>query len=203
MAFLRSALPEDYLEPIAGPVVMLRPPALSDYAGWAELRALSRGHLTPWEPAWSRDELSRTFYRRRLRGYAYDARDDQGYAYFVTSPDGETLFGGLTLSNIRRGASQSGAIGYWIGAPFARQGTMQAAMRMIIPFAFQTLRLHRLEAASMPANAASQRVLEKAGFKREGLAKRYLKINGRWEDHYIYGLTEEDWAGSKTSGEVS
>jgi len=201
MAFLRSALPEDYVEPISGPTLLLRPPAWTDYAAWAELRALSRTHLTPWEPAWSRDELSRSFYRRRLRGYAQDARDDLGYSYFIASPDGAELFGGLTLSNVRRGAAQSAAIGYWIGAPHARQGRMQEALRMALPFAFQKLRLHRLEAASMPANAISRHVLEKAGFKREGLAVRYLKINGRWEDHIIYALTEEDVASTSSMRE--
>lgn len=201
MAFLRSALPEDYVEPISGAQLMLRAPAWSDYAAWAELRALSRAHLTPWEPVWSRDELSRSFYRRRLRGYAHDARDDLGYSYFIASPDGAKIFGGLTLANIRRGAAQTAAIGYWIGAPYAGQGKMQEALRLLLPFAFLKLRLHRLEAASMPANAVSRHVLEKAGFKREGLAARYLKINGRWEDHVIYALIEEDLAAGRGIGE--
>ncbi len=190
MAFLRSALPEDYLEPIAGPRLTLRPPASSDYSDWAELRALSRTHLTPWEPAWARDELSRYSYRRRLRAYAHDARDDNGYSLFIS--ESRTLLGGVTLSNIRRGASQSASLGYWIGAPYAGRGHMQEAVRMIVEFGFGTLRLHRIEAACMIANTASQRVLEKNGFEREGLARRYLKINGCWEDHFVYGLLEPE-----------
>lgn len=194
MAFLRSPLPEDYLEPITGPKVTLRAPALSDYAAWAELRALSRAHLMPWEPLWSRDELTRTSFRRRLRAYGQDARDDQGYSFFVTTTAADTLIGGLTLSNIRRGAAQTASLGYWMGAPFTRHGHMSEAVRMIVPFAFSILRLHRLEAACMPDNGASRRVLERNGFVAEGLARRYLRINGAWEDHLIHALTEEDAA---------
>lgn len=194
MAFLRSPLPEDYLEPITGAHLTLRPPAIADYAAWAELRALSRAHLMPWEPLWSRDELTRAAYRRRLRAYGHDARDDLGYSFFVTATASGTLMGGLTLSNIRRGAAQTASLGYWMGSPFVRQGHMSAAVRMIVPFALSVLRLHRLEAACMPDNTPSRRVLERNGFAPEGLARRYLKINGAWEDHLIHALTEEDAA---------
>ncbi|MEQ1714548.1 MAG: GNAT family protein [Hyphomicrobium sp.] len=194
MAFLRSPLPEDYLGPIAGPRLTLRPPAINDYARWAELRSLSRAHLAPWEPAWARDELTRSAYRRRLRAYGHDARDDLGYSFFLINTEDNALMGGLTFSNIRRGAAQTASLGYWTGAPYARRGHMQEAVSMVIPFAFRALRLHRLEAASMTDNIASQRVLEKSGFVKEGLARRYLKINGAWEDHLIYAMTEEDAA---------
>ncbi len=194
MAFLRSPLPEDYLEPICGPEVTLRPPGLSDYSAWAEIRALSRAHLSPWEPTWTRDELTRIAYRRRLKVYGQDARDDHGYYYFIAASHGDTLMGGITLSNVRRGAAQCATLGYWIGAPFAGQGYMQDAVHLLTAFAFRTLRLHRIEAACMPDNQPSRHVLEKCGFGREGLARRFLKINGAWEDHIIYALTEEDIA---------
>jgi len=191
MAFLRLPLPEDYVEPLIGPRVMLRPPVMSDYAAWAELRASSRAHLVPWEPTWTRDELTRSSFRRRLRVYGQDARDDVAYAFFIAQNSTDALLGGLTLSNIRRGAAQIGTLGYWIGAAFAGRGYMQDAVRLVIPYAFGILRLHRIEAASMPDNIASRRVLDKCGFEREGHARNYLKINGAWEDHVIYGLTEE------------
>nr|HPG88595.1 GNAT family protein [Hyphomicrobium sp.] len=143
MAFLRSALPEDYLDAIRGRTLVLRPPTVADYASWAELRALSRSHLTPWEPAWSRDDLSRQMYRRRLRAYAKDVRDDIGYSFFISDATTETLIGGITLSNVRRGSAQTAALGYWIGKPFAGQGHMSEAVRTILPFAFRALRLHR------------------------------------------------------------
>lgn len=192
MAFLRTALPEDYLEPLYGPGIVLRPPTASDYAEWAELRSLSRAHLTPWEPAWSRDELSRMTFRRRLRAYGQDARDDLGYAFFVVLPQTGKIAGGINISNVRRGASQTASLGYWAGAPYAGQGHMSRAVATLLPFAFRGLRLHRIEAASMPANIPSQRVLEKCRFSREGLARQFLKINGAWEDHIIYSRLDSD-----------
>ena len=102
------------------------------------------------------------------------------------------LVGGLTLANIRRGVAQAGSIGYWVGAPFARQGYMTAALRALIPFSFGTLRLHRLEAACIPSNAASIGLLEKTGFKREGYARQYLCINGVWQDHLLYARLRDD-----------
>lgn len=200
MAFLRSALPEDYLDAIRGPSLTLRPPTVADYSAWAELRALSRTHLTPWEPAWSRDDLSRQMYRRRLRAYAKDVRDDLGYSFFISEEATGTLVGGITLSNVRRGSAQSAALGYWIGKPYAGEGRMSEAVKTMLPFAFRTLRLHRLEAACMPANAPSIRVLERAGFEREGLARGYLKINGRWEDHLLYGAVAPEIAGPQILG---
>lgn len=194
MAFLRSPLPEDYLEPIAGARITLRPPALSDYAQWAQLRSLSRVHLAPWEPLWSRDELTRFSYRRRLKAYGQDLRDDQGYYFFIADRASDALMGGVTLSNVRRGAAQTATLGYWMGVSFVQHGFMQEAVRLLIPYAFKSLRLHRMEAASMTHNFASQRVLEKVGFTREGLGRGYLKIAGSWQDHFIYALTEEDAA---------
>ena len=200
MAFLRAAVPEDYLDAIRGRAVVLRPPAVADYPAWAELRAMSRDHLTRWEPAWARDDLSRTMYRRRLRAYARDVRDDVSYSFFICDTVTDALVGGITLSNIRRGAAQTASLGYWIGAPFAGQGRMQEAVKTMQPFAFSTLRLHRLEAATMPANAASIRVLEKSGFVREGMAKAYLKINSRWEDHILFASVLEDQRDEQQAG---
>jgi ribosomal-protein-alanine N-acetyltransferase len=93
---------------------------------------------------------------------------------------------------VRRGVAQAGSLGYWIGEPFARQGLMTAAVNALIPFAFGTLRLHRLEAACIPNNTASVRLLEKTGFKREGFAREYLCINGVWQDHVLYALLRGD-----------
>jgi ribosomal-protein-alanine N-acetyltransferase len=198
MAFLRSALPEDYLDAIRGDSLVLRPPAVADYPAWAELRALSRTHLTPWEPAWARDDLSRHLYRRRLRAYAKDVRDDIGYSFFVCDAASNTLVGGITLSNVRRGAAQTASLGYWVGKPYAGQGRMTEAVKTLLPFAFGTLRLNRVEAACMPSNAASIRVLGSTGFVREGVARGYLKINGQWEDHLLFAVLAGD-AGDQAS----
>ena len=191
MAFSRSILPDVDAE-VRGRQVYLRQPAIGDYSAWAELRALSRQHLTVWEPLWTRDELSRSAFRRRLRQYQREMREDQGYAFLVFREGDATLVGGLTISNVRRGVAQSASVGYWMGLPHVRCGYMTDALRAVLPFAFGTLGLHRLEAACLPHNAPSARVLEKAGFRREGTARRYLKINDIWQYHDLYALLHDD-----------
>jgi len=173
---------------IEGDGVYLREPQMSDYSEWAQLRGLSRDFLEPWEPRWTRDELDRDTFRRRIRYYYRDARQDLGYAFFLFRTSDNALIGGVTLSNIRRGVSQSCTLGYWIGAPHARQGYMTRGVRAITWFVFDVLRLHRLEAACLPSNEPSRGVLLKAGFTQEGLARAYLRINGIWEDHLLFGL---------------
>lgn len=191
MAFLRSTQETD-VRPLAdGGAVMLRPPQATDYAAWAALRAASRDHLVPWEPTWSPDELSRTAFKQRLRYYVQEARDGTGYAFFVMRASDGVLLGGLSLSNVRRGVTQSASIGYWIGAPYACQGYMTAGVSAVLPFVFEFLGLHRLEAACLPNNAGSIKVLERNGFEREGIARSYLKINGVWQDHLLYARLAE------------
>ena len=187
----------DWITDASGPViqgrgVMLRPPRLGDYAAWAELRELSRHYLQPWEPAWPEDDLSRTAFRRRLGVYAREMELGNAWPFFVMDPTGRTLYGGITLSNIRRGVAETGTLGYWIGQPYAGEGHGTAAVRALSGHAFGPLRLHRLEASCLPSNTASRRVLEKSGFRREGEARAYLKINGEWADHLLFGLLAEE-----------
>jgi [ribosomal protein S5]-alanine N-acetyltransferase len=186
MAFFRTI---NFSEPIAsipGEGVTLRTPQTTDYAEWAAVREKSREFLIPWEPTWPVDDLTRSAFRRRIRRYAEDLRSDQGYAFVVLRNSDGALVGGLTLANIRRGVAQAASLGYWMGLPFIRHGYMTAAVGAVIPFAFTTLRLHRLEAACIPTNTASIRLLEKTGFVREGYAREYLCINGIWQDHLLY-----------------
>jgi len=192
MALLRATSPSDFGPIIESERVMLRTPQMSDYPAWAELRASSREFLIPWEPLWAMDELSRASFRRRVRHYQRDLREDIGYALFIYTADTGRLVGGITLCNVRRGVTQSCTLGYWIGAEYAQQGYMTAAVRAVVPFVFESLELHRLEAACLPTNTASIRLLEKIGFKREGLARRYLRINGGWQDHLLYALLDSD-----------
>lgn len=171
--------------------VILRSPTLADYEDWAELRQASRAFLQPWEPSWPVDDLTRTSYRRRMRRYTEDQRSDHAFPYFVFLTEG-ALLGGLTLSNVRRGVAQTATLGYWMGKPFAGKGLMTAAVRLIVPHALTTLGLHRVEAACMPSNAASIRLLEKVGFTREGYARRYLCIDGLWQDHLLFAFVRGD-----------
>jgi ribosomal-protein-alanine N-acetyltransferase len=170
----------------------LRPPQMSDAAEWVALRAASRDFLVPWEPTWPADDLTRASFRRRIKRYGEDQRCDLAYALFIFRKQDNVLVGGLTLANIRRGCAQAGSLGYWMGEPYARQGYMTAAVKALVPFAFATLKLHRIEAACIPTNIASIRLLENTGFKREGFARKYLCIDGRWQDHLLYARLEED-----------
>ena len=182
----------DAAHTLRGAGVRLRPPRMADYAEWAQLRHASHAFLQPWEPTWPEDDLSRPAFRRRLSVYARDADSGLGFAFFVFreagsyGPGGE-LVGGVNLRDVRRGVSQSGAIGYWAGAPYAGRGHIGAAVRAVTEFAFGRLGLNRLEAACVPENAPSRALLESAGFAYEGRARAYLKINGSWRDHLLFG----------------
>jgi ribosomal-protein-alanine N-acetyltransferase len=187
MAFFRTINFSEPLPSIEGDGIMLRTPQMDDFEEWAALRDTSRDFLTPWEPTWPVDDLTRSAFRRRIKRYAEDLRSDQGYAFLIARNSDGALVGGLTLANIRRGVAQAGSLGYWTGLPFVRQGYMTAAVRAVIPFAFASLRLHRLEAACIPSNSGSIKLLVKTGFVREGYAREYLCINGIWQDHLLYG----------------
>jgi [ribosomal protein S5]-alanine N-acetyltransferase len=192
MAFFRTVSFSEQLPAVAGEGVVLRAPQYSDYAEWAALREASRDFLTPWEPTWPADDLTRASFRRRIKRYAEDQRSDLAYPFFIFRKGDNSLIGGLTLSNIRRGCAQAGSLGYWMGAAYARQGHMTAAVAAVLPFAFGTLRLHRVEAACIPANVASIRLLEKTGFRREGFARQYLCIDGLWQDHLLFARLHGD-----------
>lgn len=187
MALLDWIAPESGLR-VEGHGVVLRPPRASDYQDWRDLRAASRAFLQPWEPTWPADDLGRAAFRRRLAAYARDRELGAAYAFFVHRAADEALSGGITLSNVRRGVAQMGTVGYWCGERFARQGLTLAAVRALSDFAFRTLGLHRLEAACIPENQPSRDLLLKAGYAEEGHAKSYLKINGVWRDHVLFGL---------------
>jgi ribosomal-protein-alanine N-acetyltransferase len=192
MAFFRTVSLTEQLPAIAGDGVFLRAPHMGDHAEWAALREASRDFLTPWEPTWPADDLTRPSFRRRVKRYSEDQRSDLAYPLFIFRKADSTLVGGLTLANIRRGCAQAGSLGYWMGASFARRGYMTAAVSAVLPFAFGALRLHRVEAACIPANVASVRLLEKTGFRREGFARQYLCIDGVWQDHLLYARLRDD-----------
>jgi len=170
----------------------LRPPQPGDWPAWAQLRTESRDFLAPWEPLWAADELTRNAYRRRLRRYARDARDGFGYAFFLFRYDDDSLLGGVTLTGVRRGVTQSCSLGYWMGRRHAGRGYMKEAVLAVLPFVFDELRLHRLEAACLPNNEPSKGVLRACGFTEEGYARQYLRINGAWRDHVLFALLGAD-----------
>lgn len=188
----------DWISDAAGPVVdgmgiRLRPPRATDYAQWEALRRASQDYLQPWEPTWPEDDLSRAAFRRRLGVYAREMEQGTAWPFFIFDDDqDERLLGAVTLSNIRRGVAETGTLGYWIGQSVAGRGHATAAVRAVLDFGFQEAKLHRIEAACLPTNLPSRRVLEKAGFRREGLARAYLKINGAWADHLLFGVLRDE-----------
>ncbi len=193
MAFMRGlTFPGGQQPVIHGKDVYLRYPRIADYHFWAALRGESREFLTKWEPVWAEDELTRGAFRRRIKRYHKETRLDSAYVFFVFRRSDDTLMGGCTLSNVRRGVTQCCALGYWIGARFSRQGYMRDALQSLIPFVFKTLGMHRIEAACVPENEPSRSLLGKLGFREEGLAKRYLLINGEWSDHIQFALLEDE-----------
>ena len=177
---------------VEGEGVRLRPPRRADYQEWAELRSRSRGFLQPWEPTWPVDDLTRSAFRRRLEAYARERAAGIAYRFLVFRSHDDALVGGLSLSNVRRGVAQTATLGYWAGQPFAGRGHTTAAVNAAVRFAFKTLGLHRVEAACVPENDRSRRVLEKAGFEPEGRARAYLRIDGVWRDHLLFARIAEE-----------
>ncbi len=178
----------------------LRLPQHADWRAWAGLREASAAHLTPWEPVWAHDHLSRKAFTNRV--YWAMRAESQGTALplLMFRREDQALLGAITLDNIRRGPVQAGTLGYWIGAPYARHGYMREAIKALVHHAFVILDLSRIEAACLPENAASRGVLEKSGFKYEGVAQSYLQINGRWRNHVLYANLRSDRRGRTDVG---
>lgn len=172
--------------------LILRAPQAGDYAAWSLLRMESRDFLTPWEPTWNEDDLTRNSFRLRVKRAAREIAADEAYSLFVVDARTEALLGGLTLGLVRRGVAQACTLGYWMGERHAGKGHMSEAVRGALRFAFQDLALHRVEAACLPSNEPSRRLLERVGFQHEGLARAYLRINGLWADHLLYAALASD-----------
>lgn len=178
----------------------LRLPQHSDYRTWADLRRNSSGFLTPWEPTWAADHLTRRAFTNRVSWAARCYKSDTALPLFILRRDDGALVGAITLDNIRRGPAQAGTLGYWVGAPYARLGYMREAIGAVVHHAFKEMDLSRIEAACLPENAASRGVLERAGFKYEGVAQSYLQINGRWRNHVLYANLRHDRRGRTDVG---
>ncbi len=176
----------------------LRPPIHSDFRAWTQLRAQSVEYLTPWEPSWAEDHLSRKAFTNRVYWAQRSVSGGTALPLFLIRRQDEQLLGAITLDNIRRGPAQAGTLGYWTGEPFARHGYMREAITALVHHAFTRLDLSRIEAACLPENTASRGLLETSGFKYEGVAQSYLQIDGRWRTHVLYAALRSDRRG-KTS----
>ena len=178
----------------------LRLPSHADYRTWAELREGSADHLVQWEPVRAPDHLSRKAFTNRVYWAARAEAQGTALPLMLIRRADNLLIGAITLDNIRRGPVQAGTLGYWIGRPHARQGYMREAIQSVVHHAFQVMDLSRIEAACLPENAPSRGVLEKCGFKYEGVAQSYLQINGRWRNHVLYANLRHDRRGKTEVG---
>ncbi|AZV77215.1 N-acetyltransferase [Parasedimentitalea marina] len=178
----------------------LRPPVHSDFHAWARLRQDSQPYLMPWEPSWAPDHLSRKSFTNRVYWAQRSINGGTALPLFLCRREDQVLVGAITLDNIRRGPAQAGTLGYWTGLPFARRGYMHEAIGAVVHYAFTKLDLSRIEAACLPENTASRGLLERSGFKYEGVAQSYLQINGRWRSHVLYASLRSDRRGRTEAG---
>lgn len=178
----------------------LRLPEHSDWRDWSGLRGLSEQHLTPWEPVWAHDHLSRRAFTNRVYWAQRAETQATALSMLMIRRQDQTLLGAITLDHIRRGPVQAATLGYWVGQPFTRQGFVREAILAMVHHAFAVMDLSRIEAATLPENIASRGALEKCGFKYEGVAQSYLQINGRWRNHVLYANLRHDRRGRTDVG---
>ncbi|MCF6320296.1 MAG: GNAT family N-acetyltransferase [Rhizobiaceae bacterium] len=191
MAFYRT---KPLLQPIdlPGGELQLRAPEARDFAAWKEIRQASRNFLEPYEPRWPENDLTPLGFRRRLKRYQLELDKKTGETFFLVSCETDRPIGGISISNIRRGVALSCNIGYWMGEEYAGKGNMKKTVRAITRHVFADLKLCRVEAACLPDNKRSSILLEKTGFQREGLLRKYLEINGIRRDHILYARLVDD-----------
>lgn len=178
---------------VAGERVYIRPPGKGDGPAWIALKIRNHDFLKPWSPARAMMNIDRDGFLNRLNTYQEDWKDGRAYAFFIFRADTDELIGGLSLNNVVRAAAQSATVGYWLDEAQTRQGYMTEALLLTCQFAFRTLKLHRIEAGTLPENTASQKVLNNCGFLLEGYRRKYLKIAGEWRDHLIFSMLSEEF----------
>lgn len=175
--------------------VMLRPLAANDFRSWSEVRQRNAEWLTVWEPSRPANQPDPTVDRSAFTARCQQRDRDRtaGTAYQFGLFVDQQVVGEVNLNNVIRGAMQSGTIGYWIDQRQAGHAYVAEGVVVVMQFAFEQLMLHRVEICIVPRNLRSRRIVEKLQIREEGVAQRYLEINGVWEDHIRYGITVEEW----------
>ncbi len=174
--------------------VELRAPNYIDFDQWYSLREGSKAFLELWEPKRDKEFFKRSAFNNRVKWARKSSKAGQAYQFFIFDKF-QTLLGSITIENVRKGPSNSATLGYWLGREHTGKGFMREAVLVIVDFSFNKLNISRLEAATLPENGASRGLLEKVGFKYEGVGQSYLQINGRWRNHILYGLLRNDRRG--------
>jgi len=190
------SMPANGATQLRGRRVLLNQLAASDWSAWSEVRIRNEDWLRPWEPMRPEHQLDPARDRETFaaRCVARDRERQMGLAAGFGLFVGDELAGEINLNNIVRGAHQSASVGYWIDSSKAGNRYVAEAVVVLACFAFEQLRLHRLEICIVPRNRNSRRVMEVLGLREEGTAERFLEIAGTWEDHVRYGVTAEEWS---------
>lgn len=175
----------------------LRAPRTTDVPELRRVLRTNATHLRPWSaaPGPGEDPASLTAVSRAVLRHRREWKRGQAFVLVITPrADDRRIVGRIALGGVLLGAFRNAYLGYWIDSEHQGRGLMTEAVRATTAFAFETVGLHRVQAAVMPSNVASQRVLAKIGYRQEGLAARYLCIAGNWEDHLLFAVTREEWA---------
>ena len=173
--------------------IFMRPPALSDWQAWADIRGRNKDHIQPFDPRWPAKPFTYELFERRVHRQAREWDLGSSNAFLIFKNEDNSMIGGMNINNICRGAAQYASLGYWIDKDHEGQGYMAEALRMTLQYCFEDLNLHRVNASCLPHNIRSKNTLFKAGFKKEGFAEKYLQIDGKWQDHELFGLPVEVW----------
>ena len=192
MSFLNAYSLKKNLFEINGSKVILRAPQYGDWKAWAEQRKTNKKYLQPWEPLWTLYELERSSFVKRVRMFERLSLHDEAYSFLIFKRDIHEFIGEINISNVQRGVIQSCSIGYWISKDSVGKGMMSESLELAKSFIFNELKLHRIEAACLPHNESSLKVLLKNGFIVEGTARKLLKINDKWQDHTVLSFITDD-----------
>ncbi|MGB0907939.1 MAG: GNAT family N-acetyltransferase [Maricaulaceae bacterium] len=189
---MRASIRTELYGQAPGGQVYLRHPKWADFEDWAALRRRNEAFLSPWEPSWNPEHLTRASYKARLSRFKKMVNGDEAYPFHIFRAADQRLIGACNITHIQRSVAQQCQLGYWLGEEYARKGFARAAVRAACGFCFNELGLHRIEAAVRPENEPSIKLLEAVGFEREGRARGYLKIDGDWRDHDIFARLSSD-----------
>ena len=186
---LKGYFPHNYIESSR---IIIRHPKRRDWRAWVNLRKESHKFLQKWEPYWDIKQCNKSGYMRQLKTQRTKAAYDQAYSFLCFKKDSKVLLGGLNISNIQRGVIQTCNIGYWLGEKNIGNGYMEESIKAIIPYIYEQLKIHRIQAFTLENNIASRKLIEKVNFKKEGVLREAMKINNEWRDHVIYSLLLDD-----------